>query len=163
MAIKKSMSAAVAIEKLEAQCSMSEYCSSEVMDKLYRWGVPSADRAGILAHLVEARFVDDSRYARAYVRDKATFGKWGRRKILLGLMSKRIPRDVADEAMEEIDEERYFENLCSIVKAKLRSVKAETEYELKTKLYQRGLQSGYESELVARAVKQILKDHLSAE
>ena len=71
MAIKKSMSAAVAIEKLEAQCSMSEYCSSEVMDKLYRWGVPSADRAGILAHLVEARFVDDSRYARGYVRDKA--------------------------------------------------------------------------------------------
>ncbi len=151
------MSAEAALERLEAQCAMSEYCTYEIREKLFRWGVPANVREQLVDKLVASRFVDDSRYARAYVRDKSVYGKWGRRKIAMGLASKRIDRDIADEAMSEIDDERYYENLCAILSAKLRSVKAGTDYELKTKLYQRGLQCGYESALVSRAVKDILR------
>lgn len=155
--IKRQMSAEMALERLEAQCAMSEYCTHEIREKLFKWGVATNVREQILEKLVESRFVDDRRYARAYVRDKAVYGKWGRKKIALGLASKRIERDIADEALEEIDEERYYDNLCAILSDKLRTVKAETDYELKSKLYQRGLQCGYESAVVSRAVKDILR------
>ncbi len=155
--IKRQMSAEAALERLEAQCAMSEYCTGEVKEKLYRWGVPASAHSGILERLVAGRFVDDNRFARAYVRDKSVYGKWGRRKIAMGLMAKHIGRDVVAEAMEEIDEERYFENLCSILRTKMRTVKAETDYELRMKLYQRGIQCGYESSFVSRAVSQVIK------
>ncbi|MCM1504308.1 MAG: RecX family transcriptional regulator [Muribaculum sp.] len=155
--IKRQMSAEMALERLEAQCAMSEYCTHEIREKLFKWGVDANVREQIVEKLVENRFVDDRRYARAYVRDKAVYGKWGRRKIALGLASKRIERDIADEALEEIDEERYYDNLCAILSSKLRTVKAETDYELKSKLYRRGLQCGYESAVVSRAVKDLLR------
>lgn len=151
------MSAEAALERLEAQCAMSEYCTSEIMDKLYRWGVDASSREAIVDRLVDGRFVDDRRYAKAYVRDKSVYGKWGRRKIAMGLASKRIARDIAEEALDEIDEDVYYGNLCSIIRAKLRSVKADSDYELRMKLYQRGLQCGYESALVSRAVKEIMR------
>lgn len=157
--IKRQMSAEAALERLEAQCAMSEYCTHEVKEKLYRWGVPSSAHAGILGRLVAGRFVDDRRFARAYVRDKSVYGKWGRRKIAMGLMAKHIERDISDEAMDEIDEDRYYDNLCSILRAKMRTVKAESDYELRMKLYQRGAQSGYESSLVSRAVSQVIKNN----
>lgn len=156
--IKRQMSAEAALERLEAQCAMSEYCTHEVKEKLYRWGVPSSAHAAILERLAAGRFVDDSRFARAYVRDKSVYGKWGRRKIALGLMAKHIERDVVDGAMDEIDEERYYGNLCSILQSKSRTVKAESDYELRMKLYQRGVQCGYESSLVSRAVNQVMKN-----
>ena len=52
-------------------CSRREYCSAAVLGKLRQKGLDDKDAAAVLERLVRERYVDDARYARAFVRDKA--------------------------------------------------------------------------------------------
>jgi len=88
-------------------CARSEHCEWELKEKLKRWMISSADAEEILMVLRKGRFYDDRRFASAYVRDKMLYNRWGRRKIVYGLMAKRIPRELIGEALDEIDEEMY--------------------------------------------------------
>ncbi|MFR4026527.1 MAG: RecX family transcriptional regulator [Alistipes indistinctus] len=46
--------------------------------------IPSAHES-IIRKLTEQKFIDDTRYAAAYVREKATLSRWGSGKIRSGL------------------------------------------------------------------------------
>ena len=78
---------------------------------LERHKVEADDISRILKYLVKEGYVDESRYAAAFVHDKVRFAKWGRSKIAQALWQKRIPADVADEALSHIDEDEYMEAL----------------------------------------------------
>lgn len=100
-----------ALARLQGQCSKAEYCSSQVRQKLSRWreaslakGVPAfteEEAEAILRSLVEEKYVDDARFAEAYVRDKARFSKWGGVKISYNLRKLGIPAPVIKLALEE--------------------------------------------------------------
>ena len=59
-----------ALQALMASCARSERCISDVRRSLYRWRMEAADCETIIARLVKERFVDERRYAAAYVREK---------------------------------------------------------------------------------------------
>ena len=142
-----------ALSRLEELCARGERCTGELAEKLRRWGVLSTDAQEIIASLKERRFVDDSRFASAYVRDKLRYGRWGKRKIYLGLMAKRIDSAMISAALDEIDEEEYVKTAREFLTAKARSVKEGYTYEGRTRLYRAGLSRGFESSVVAPIVK----------
>lgn len=146
--------------RLEYLCSRSEQCSHEVMTRLGRWGIAPADARKILQELRSNKYVDDTRYARAYVRDKFLFGRWGRRKIAMGLMAKRIPRELIDEAFEAelSDEALYFRHLAAIVRSKARNMTHPIGFDDRQRLIRFGISRGYEPSLVVKAVN-ITKDN----
>lgn len=142
--MKKEMSAEEARLKAEAYCSLSEHCKSEVLGKLQQWGAPEKAWEAILNHLEKERYVDESRYATFFVRDKYRFNQWGRIKIAQALRMKHIPSACIDEAMEEIDEQEYLNILTSLLKKKVRSIKASNDYERNGKLVRFAAGHGYE-------------------
>ncbi len=142
--MKKEMSAEEARLKAEAYCSLSEHCKSEVLGKLQQWGAPEKTWEAILNHLEKERYVDESRYATFFVRDKYRFNQWGRVKIAQALRMKHIPSVCIDEAMEEIDEQEYLNILTSLLKKKVRSIKASNDYERNGKLVRFAAGHGYE-------------------
>jgi regulatory protein len=142
--MKKEMSAEEARLKAEAYCSLSEHCKSEVLGKLQQWGAPEKTWEAILNHLEKERYVDESRYATFFVRDKYRFNQWGRIKIAQALRMKHIPSACIDEAMEEIDEQEYLNILTSLLKKKVRSIKASNDYERNGKLVRFAAGHGYE-------------------
>ena len=142
--MKKEMSAEEARLKAEAYCSLSEHCKSEVLGKLQQWGAPEKTWEAILNHLEKERYVDESRYATFFVRDKYRFNQWGRIKIAQALRMKYIPSACIDEAMEEIDEQEYLNILTSLLKKKVRSIKASNDYERNGKLVRFAAGHGYE-------------------
>ena len=142
--MKKEMSAEEARLKAEAYCSLSEHCKSEVLGKLQQWGAPEETWEAILNHLEKERYVDESRYATFFVRDKYRFNQWGRIKIAQSLRMKHIPAACIDEAMEEIDEQEYLNILTSLLKKKVRSIKASNDYERNGKLVRFAAGHGYE-------------------
>lgn len=142
--MKKEMSAEEARLKAEAYCSLSEHCKSEVLGKLQQWGAPEKSWEAILNHLEKERYVDESRYATFFVRDKYRFNQWGRIKIAQALRMKHIPSACIDEAMEEIDEQEYLNILTSLLKKKVRSIKASNDYERNGKLVRFAAGHGYE-------------------
>ena len=154
MFAKKIITPEKALERLETLCAKSERCTDEVRRKLITWGIQSADREEIIESLQRRRFIDDARFANAYVRDKWQFNHWGRRKIMAGLTSKHISGETARTAIaEEIDSEAYYAKLRDIAVTRLRRA-GDIGYEQGTKVLRSLVNAGYEPSLAARAIRE---------
>ena len=125
-------------------CSRREYCSAAVLGKLRQKGLDDKDAAAVLDRLVRERYVDDARYARAFVRDKALLAGWGPRKISFALSAKGISKEVVEEALEEVSPEDSEARMCQVLSAKWKSVSGKTLYERRTKLLRFALSRGYQ-------------------
>ena len=138
------MNADEILYKLAARCSVSEQCLSDVEAKLAKYDLTEEERTRILRHLVEEKYVDDHRYAEAFVRDKYRFNKWGRMKIAQGLRMKGIDQATINSAMEAIDGEEYIAILRDLIKAKRKSTRGNSEYEINGKLVRFATGRGFE-------------------
>ena len=154
----KSKTAEQALSSLMRLCSRAEKSSGDARRLMARWGVPEADRVKVLDKLIEMRFIDDSRFAAAYVRDRSRFGGWGTYKIKAGLKAKGVVEEIIAEALGQLTEESSEEQLLSQMKRKAPKVKAANEYELKTKLIRFALSRGFEYDMVLAVVEQFMKD-----
>ena len=137
----------------ERYCSGAEHCCMEVRAMLERHKVEADDITRILKYLVKEGYVDESRYAAAFVHDKVRFAKWGRAKIAQALWQKRIPHDIADSALASIDEDEYMAALKDVVQSRYRLAKGATEYERKMKTMKTVCSRGYEPSLVSKVLK----------
>ena len=136
----------------ERYCSGAEHCCFEVRAMLQRHEAESGDIDRILKHLIKEGYIDESRYARAFVHDKVRFAKWGRAKIAQALWQKRIPQDVADSALATIDEDEYMTALNDVAQSRYRAAKGATEYERKMKAMKSVCSRGYEPQLVRKVL-----------
>lgn len=137
-----------ALNKAMYLCSKREYCREEIRQKLVSWDVSNSDSEKILESLVAERFIDESRYANAFTRDKFKYNKWGKVKIASQLKLKRIPKDIISESLGGIDHDAYVQLLKDLLTAQKKRTKANSEYELKGKLLRFALSKGFESSLV---------------
>ena len=153
--MKKECTEEEARVKAEAYCSLVEHCSDDVLRKLEQWGAPADSHERIIEYLKKERFVDNRRYAIAFVRDKYRFNQWGRVKIAQALRMKRVPSDCISDAMDEIDGEEYFSTLVSLLKRKQGSVKGRNDYERNGKLIRFAMSHGYEMDEILKAMKRI--------
>lgn len=136
----------------ERYCSGAEHCCLEVRQMLERRKAESADIERIIKYLIKEGYIDESRYAAAFVHDKVRFAKWGRAKIAQALWQKRIPAGVAYEALASIDEDEYMAALKDVVASRYRQTKGATEYERKIKTMKSVCSRGYEPALVRRVL-----------
>lgn len=132
------------LNKTASWCSTCEHCISEINDKLKRQGASEKTTEHIIAKLLKEKFIDETRYARAFVRDKYRFNKWGIAKIRMALKIKQISSKDIDIACDEINKEEYLSILKDLIQAKRKSVKAKDEYEMNGKLIRFALSKGYE-------------------
>ena len=141
-----------AFAKLAALCARSEYCQHDMLEKMRQWGVGEAEQAEVMERLVSGRYVDDSRFARAFVLDKVRYNKWGRRKVEQALWAKHIDKAVASEAIDEVDDSEYVSILKPLLKQKRRSTKAASEYELTMKLIKFALSRGFTMDIIRQCI-----------
>lgn len=144
------------LDRLQAQCSKREYCSSDVYRKAlkaFEGDREMADR--ILRSLQEDRFVDDIRYAAAFAREKSRLSGWGPAKISYMLSGKGIPKAVVAEALREIDDGEADRKMRSVLEAKYRTLAGDPQE--KFKLLKFGLTRGYDYDKIAPVVDDILK------
>ena len=146
---------AVALVKLQELCARSEQCSHEILERLRKWGVPDGTAAKILALLKRDRYVDDSRYVEAFVRDKVVFNRWGRTKIRLALVQKRLPADLIADGLAGIDDDEYRQSLVEVLESKARSLGDVSSYESRMKLLRYAVSRGFEAGLAGVLIKEI--------
>jgi regulatory protein len=144
-----------ALRRSMAECSRRELCISEVRTKLQSWGIKDAEEDKIINILIEEKFINESRYATAFVKDKFSYYKWGRIKISMHLNAKNIPGDIIRKAIDIIDSDVYKKTLIDLLSARRRSVKAKNQYDLKAKLLRYGLSKGFESSLLYDILNEI--------
>lgn len=146
----KTLSPPEALHRAAALCSKSEYCSTEIDEKLSAWGVAPPEREIIIERLTAEKFIDDQRFARLFAHDKLRFNRWGKVKISYALQQKRIPASYIREALEQIDATLYEQTLASLITAKARTLTDEDEYQRRNKIYRFALGHGFEPEVINR-------------
>ncbi len=154
---KKSPESALA--SLMRLCARSEKSTSDAKRLLRNWGVDESAHSRIIAKLISDRFIDDERYASAYVREKSSLNGWGERKIRAALRLKGIEDSIISKALGEINSDASRQRLQERLQRKAKSTKSANSYELRTKLIRYGLSLGFSYELVGDCVTQILKDN----
>ena len=113
--------------KLMALCSRREISSGQARTKLLQW--LETDTSGVekvIAELVREKYIDDSRFARAYTRDKLRFSKWGPEKILKGLGDAGVERSIAEKAVNS-EENLSLEVLRELLSKKRKELERKAE------------------------------------
>ena len=141
-----------AYSRLTALCARSEHCQQEMLEKMRQWGVTDEEQAQVMARLVKEKYVDDSRYARAFVNDKVHYDRWGRRKVEQALRQKHIDSEICREVLDAVPPQDYVEALKPLLKQKRRSTKAANAYELNMKLTRYALSRGYGIDIVKQCI-----------
>lgn len=131
---KKEITEQQALSRLMALCARGEHSSGEMLQKMRLWGLADEAQARIMERLTKDRFVDDERFARAFVNDKIKYNQWGRRKIEQALWAKGVDRDVQQRVLDAVDEEEYIKVLRPLLRSKERSITARNEFERQMKL-----------------------------
>ena len=147
-----------ALAALMRLCARAEKSQEDARRRMRGWGLAERDAEGVLAKLVRDRFIDDGRYAEAFVRDKLRLSGWGEYKIRTALQRKRIDRALIDAALAEADRSGMDERLRRQLERKARTAKYTTQYELKTKLIRYGLSLGYDYETVLDSAAALVTD-----
>lgn len=148
---KKQYSFSEVYTKLMKYCAYQERSSFEAKTKAYELGLRDQDLDQLLDQLIEEKFVDDVRFAEAYVRGKMRVKRWGKYKISEGLYSKGIKGELAEQTLKNMDDGLYQENLEYWVKYKLeREIYTKAEA---PKLYRFLQAKGYESDLISKVLQ----------
>lgn len=148
-----------ALERLQMLCCRCEYSTGQVRKKLKLWDARErrAGRTGFLPDeideavgtLVRGRFVDDVRFAAAYVRDKARFAKWGPAKISYNLRMLGVDDAIIKSALGDNDDLYSSNMLEDILRKKWNTFKKdEPVHSKKMKLVRFALGRGFNYEQI---------------
>lgn len=149
---KKKLSESEAFNRLSALCATAEYCRADIMKKMQNWELPYGCEDNIISRLIKERYIDESRYAKAFTRDKFRYNGWGMMRIERELRIKGIDNALIEEAKSEIDETENDEMLRRLIEGKRRTVKGKTEYEIKAKLMRYAVSKGFTMESIYRII-----------
>lgn len=149
---------AEALQSLMRLCSRAEKSSGDALRLMHRWGVPEAEQQGVLDKLITQRFIDDRRYAEAYVREKSQLSGWGTRKIAMQLRQKGVDKDIITEVLAALDDDDMRQRLRERLERKLRTTKAATEYDLRGKLLRHALSAGYDYDITVEIIDELRSD-----
>lgn len=149
----KEMTEQEAYLQLATLCAQAEHCEQEMRDKMKRWEIDETAQNRIIDRLVKERYIDNERYARAFVKDKIRYNKWGRRKVQQALWMKRIDNDIQQRVFDEIDDKEFLDVLRPLLKQKRKSTKAANDYELNQKLVRFALGRGFTFDIIRQCLE----------
>ena len=157
--IKRTKTADEALASLMRLCARAERSSGDALRLMQNWGVNKNEQQEVLQRLIKERFIDDRRYAEAFVREKCNLSAWGRYKIQSALKRKGIANDIIAEAMAKLNPSDNKKRLQNKLQTKIKHIKYDTAYQLKTKLIRYALSLGFEMDEVMDSVNEIIKNN----
>ncbi|MDD6209067.1 MAG: regulatory protein RecX [Bacteroidales bacterium] len=144
------------LKQCASYCSASEHCTSDIKKRLEKSELDENAQKRILDRLMQERFIDDSRYCSAFVRDKIRFNKWGKKRIAFELRKKEIAPPLILETLNDIDPVFYEETLKEILKKKAKALKTQNSKEAFYKLASFASGKGFETDLSIRIASEVL-------
>lgn len=149
---KKAITEKEALVKLSGLCVKAEHSSGEMLQKMRLWKMPEDAQERVLRQLIDQQFVDDARFAKAFIADKIHYNGWGRRKIEQALRLKGVAEDVYQPILDSVDDEEYLSQLRPLLKSKWKQIRAASDYERSGKLIKFAISRGYTLDIIRQCI-----------
>ena len=153
----KRKSAEQALRLLMNMAARAERSSGDALRLMKRWGVDDNDAQRVLQRLIAERFIDDSRYAAAFVREKINLSGWGSYKIVAALRRKGVDNRIIENALSQYGSVDMEERLQGLLEKKIKSVKYRDTSDLRAKLFRFAASRGYDYSTAMQAVDRVVK------
>lgn len=145
------------------ECSRRECCRHDVAGKLRARALNEQSITRILDRLTEEHFIDEARYAQAFVHDKMAYNGWGRLKVREALRMKRLADADIRHALDDIDDEAYRRSVRRLLKSKAATLDFNPDdeqeaYKATAKLLRFAAARGFEYEVAARAIAELQQE-----
>ncbi len=131
---RKSFTVEEARKKLEYYCSYQERCHKEIDKKLNEMNMIASAREVIIIHLIENGFLNEERYAKAFVGGKFRIKKWGKQRLTRELKMKGISDYNIRSALKDIDDLQYEDVFNLLAKKKFAELSDTNKYKKRKKL-----------------------------
>lgn len=155
MVYKKQVTVEQALQKLKHFCGYQERSHYETQQKLYSLGLYKKDVEILLSQLIEENYLNEERYAIAFVSGRFKIKQWGRIKIKYELQQHKASSYNITKALKSIDETEYLATLQALAEKKWASLKSEQYLNRQAKTTSFLMQRGFEPNLIATAIAKI--------
>lgn len=142
-----------ALVKAEQYCAYQERAQQEVRDKLYNWGLYPAEVEEVISELITNTFLNEERFAQAYVSGKFNIKKWGKIKIKQALKFKQVPEKMILKALNTIDYDDYLQAILDTAAKKSATIHEKDPYKRRNKLITYLMSKGFENNLIMEVLK----------
>ena len=144
-------------KKIYHYCAYQERSHQEVKNKLYDFELSSSEIEEMISHLITEGYLNEERFAKAFVGGKFRIKNWGRIKIVNALEAKGLTKNCIRIGLQEIDDADYRRTIELLVLKKLDQTDELNIYVKREKLATHVIQKGFEPELVWEIVKDVIK------
>lgn len=135
--------------RMEGYCAYQERCHQQVRRKLQEMCMIPDAIDQIIHRLIQANYLNETRFAKSFARGKFRVKKWGRHRITRELKLREISTFNIKLALKEIPEEQYIVTFEELVEKRLSQLQNETNLQKKKKkLADYLLYRGWESHLI---------------
>jgi regulatory protein len=136
------------LKKIAAYCAYQERTQREVRQRLRDWGVWGDEAEELIAKLIEEKYLNEERFARAFAGGKFRVKQWGRIKIEQELKQRGITGYNLRAGLSEIDDAEYRATLREVLDKKAHELRAEDPFTRKQKVARYAMSRGFEGELI---------------
>jgi len=143
-------------KKLEHYCAYQERCHQEVRQKLQSMHMIPEAIDNIIVSLIRHNFLNESRFAKSFVRGKFKIKKWGKYRLTLELKKRDISKNIINHAIKEISEQEYIDTFNMLAEKRASSINENNKFKKKKKLADYLLYRGWESHLVYAKVNELI-------
>lgn len=152
---RKSYTLEQALSKLQKYCTYQDRCHIEVERKLTEMRIIPQAKEHIIMSLIEGDYLNEERFALAFVKGKFKIKKWGRIRLKAELKRRKISKYLIESALKQISEKDYLFTFEELANRKANSIKANSILLKKKKLADYLIYRGWESNLVYKKVNQL--------
>lgn len=156
-AAEKIITPLVALEKMRKWCAYQERSQFDVRKKLYEFKLEDEAVESIISDLISDNFLNEERFAMAYAGGKFRIKYWGKNKIKIGLRQHKVSESCIRKALAAIDGEQYTKILEKVLEKKMKQEKKPNEPKTYYKILNYAISRGFESDLAADCLKEILE------
>ena len=146
-------------KKLERYCAYQERCHQEVVQKLKSLNMIPEAIDQIISELITNNYLNETRFAQAYVRGKFRHKKWGKIRIQSQLKLRQISPWNIKKAMEEIPYEEYLKTFDELFNKFWIQYKQKDLFLSQKKVVDRLQYRGWENELIFKAINQKKREY----
>lgn len=154
------------ILKLERFCAYQERSQKQVEEKGRKLGLSQAQINLAMVELIQSNFLNEERFAMAYVKGKVNIKGWGRNKLILGLKRAGLAQSLINKALLTVGEEKNEKALNIQLRKKLKSLfkndetvdlilegEEKLDFETRSKVVRFLLGKGFEYDEINRALR----------
>lgn len=118
------------------------------MLKLQSWHLEQDEIDALIAYLQKENYLDDTRYTNSFVAEKWNLYQWGKTKIKHQLAQKDLDEKIIQQALSNIDEEKYIDGLATMLQAKWKTLHFAKTNTSSVQLFSYAAQRGFEEVLI---------------